>query len=167
MLPSNKHHTSKCGMFRIVIYILLNQNAYGTSTKKIKQWKFSEQLCQTAIVFSCSWDSWRNAWVTQRLKEATKLYFTYYSRVVIILFNRVLYKLAFSTDSFVKLAFCLSALFALCQIRYNLHKLYNICMITAYIVGVRYSVFLCHKHLNTRLKIAFNKKHTSNKLFSV
>ena len=31
---------------------------------------------------------------------------------------------------------------ALCRIRYNLHKLYNICIINVYIVGVRFSVIL-------------------------
>ena len=29
--------------------------------------KFSEQLCQEAIIFSCSGYSWRNGWVTQGL----------------------------------------------------------------------------------------------------
>ena len=45
------------------------------------------------------------------LKGAKKLYFTYYSCVVIILLNTGLYKSAFSTNSFRKLIFCLSALF--------------------------------------------------------
>ena len=37
------------------------------------------------------------------LKEATKLYFTHYSYVVIILFNKCLYRFVFSTYSFGKL----------------------------------------------------------------
>ena len=66
----------------------------------------------------------------------------------------------------------LSAVFTLCQIRYSLHKLYNICMIIIYIVDVRYSVFLFSLISNkryrvkniwiqTHLKLAFNKKHAS------
>ena len=76
------------------------------------------------------------------MKEAAKLYFTQYSRAVIILFNTGLYKSSFSNDSFGKLVFCISAIFALCRIRCNLHKRYNICIIFIYIAGVRYSVFL-------------------------
>ena len=48
-------------------------------------------------------------------KRATNYYFTYYSYVVIILFNTGLYKSAFSTDSFEKLVVCISAFFASCQ----------------------------------------------------
>ena len=76
------------------------------------------------------------------VKGATKLHFTHYSCVVIILFHTSLYKSAFSTDSFGKLVFCIFALFALCGIRCDLHKLYNICTIIAYIVGDMYSAFL-------------------------
>ena len=70
------------------------------------------------------------------------MYFTHYSCVVIILFNTGLYKSAFSTDSLGKLVVCISAFFALCRIRCNLHKIYIICTIVVYTVGVRYSVFL-------------------------
>ena len=61
------------------------------------------------------------------VKEATKLYFTYYSCVVVILFNTSLYKSVFSTYSFEKLVFCLSTAFAFSacsefDVR-NLHKL--------------------------------------------
>ena len=63
-------------------------------------------------------------------------------RFVLSYINTGLYKSAFSTDSFKKLVFCPSSLFASCQIRCNLHKLYNIRMIIIYIVGVRYTVFL-------------------------
>ena len=72
-----------------------------------------------------------------------EIYFMYHSCVVIILFNTGLYKSAFPIDSLEKLVSCLSAVFALCQIRCNLHKLYNMCMIIiCIVVGVRYSVFL-------------------------
>ena len=77
------------------------------------------------------------------LQGAMKLYFTHYSCVVIILFNTGLYKSVFSIDSFGRLAFCLSALFAfVCGIRRDPHKLHNICIIIVYIVGIRYSLFL-------------------------
>ena len=69
------------------------------------------------------------------IKGATKLYFTHYSCVVIILFNTGSYKSAFSTISFGKLVFCFSALSALCRIRCILHKLYNICVIIVYVVS--------------------------------
>ena len=70
------------------------------------------------------------------IKGATKLlHVAHYSCVVIILFNTGLYKSAFSTDSFGKLVFCFSAPFCVMSIRCNLHKLYNICIITVYIVG--------------------------------
>ena len=71
---------------------------------------------------------------------------------------------------------CISALFALCRIRWNLHKLYNICTIIVYIAGVRYSVFLfslISKKRNvisiwiqTHLKKTFNNKHVSRELLS-
>ena len=90
------------------------------------------------------------------IKGATKLCFKHYLCVVIILFNKGLYKPGFSTDSFGKLVFSVSVLFVSCQIRYKLHKLYNIDMIMVYIVGVRYTFILTiskrrsrHKHLNT------------------
>ena len=54
---------------------------------------------------------------TEKLKGATKFYFTHYACVVIILFNMGLYKSAFSTDSFGKLAFCLSVL---CQTEFDI-----------------------------------------------
>ena len=82
------------------------------------------------------------------LKGAKELYFTYYSCVVIILLNTGLYKSAFSTNSFRKLiflsfcAFCLCFLLALCRLRFNLHKLCNICIINIYVVGVRRCMFL-------------------------
>ena len=55
-------------------------------------------------------------YVISSVKGATKLYFTHYSCVVIILFNTGLYKSAFSISSFGKLVFCLSAPFVLCLI---------------------------------------------------
>ena len=58
------------------------------------------------------------------VKGAARFYFTHYAWVVIILVSTGLYESAFPTDSFGKLGFCLSAL----CIRYNLHKLYNICI---------------------------------------
>ena len=104
-------------------------------------------------------------------KGATKLYFTHYSCVVIILFHMSLYKSAFSTDSFGKLVFCIFALFALCGIRCDLHKLYNICTIIAYIAGDRYSVSLFSKEIRvtniwirTHLKKVSNNKHASQEL---
>ena len=74
--------------------------------------------------------------------RTTKLYFTNYSCVVIILLHKGLYKFVFSTDPFGKLVFCLSTFFTLCRIQCNLHKLYNICIIIVYIASVRYPVFL-------------------------
>ena len=54
-------------------------------------------------------DNWRHANTVSRLtvvaKGATKLYFMYYLRVVIILFSTGLYKLAFPTCSFGKTRF--------------------------------------------------------------
>ena len=44
-------------------------------------------------------------------KGATKLYFTHYSSVVIVLFDMGLYKSGFLTFHFGKLPFCLSAPF--------------------------------------------------------
>ena len=49
------------------------------------------------------------------VKGAAKLYFIDYSSLVIILLSTGLYKSAFSTDSFGKLGFGLSAVFALCK----------------------------------------------------
>ena len=46
------------------------------------------------------------------IKEAAKMYFVYYSCVVIILFSRSLYKSAFSGYSFGKLGYRLSVFFA-------------------------------------------------------
>ena len=59
------------------------------------------------------------------IKGAMELYFMHYSCVDIILFITGLYKSAFSTDSFGKLVFCFSELFALCQ---KLFKHYSICI---------------------------------------
>ena len=72
----------------------------------------------------------------------TKLYFTHYSFVFIILFHTFLQMSSFSTYFLGKLVFCIFALFAMCEIRFSLHKFYSICTITASIEGVRYSVFL-------------------------
>ena len=74
--------------------------------------------------------------------KTTKLYFTHYSFVFIILFHTFLQMLSFSTYFLGKLVFCIFALFAMCEIRFSLHKFYSICTITASIEGVRYSVFL-------------------------
>ena len=52
--------------------------------------------------------------INSLFKAAMKLYFMHYLCVVIILFNTGLYKSAFSPDTFGKLFFCLSVLFALC-----------------------------------------------------
>ena len=79
------------------------------------------------------------------LKGATKLYFTHYSCVVIILFSTRLYQSVFSTYSFGKLVFCLSALFmfsACSEFDVTVLNFYDICIIIIYIVGVRYSVLL-------------------------
>ena len=80
--------------------------------------------------------------IGKTIKGATKLY---YSWVVIILFNMCLYKSVFSTYSFWKLVFCLSAVFvfpAYSEFDLILINFYNICTIIIYIVGVRYSVFM-------------------------
>ena len=66
------------------------------------------------------------------VKGATKSYFTHYSCVVIILFNTGFRKSAFSTDFFGKLVFRVSSLSALYQIRCNLYKLYNICIVKVF-----------------------------------
>lgn len=80
--------------------------------------------------------------ISSIIKGATKSDFRHYSYAVIILFNPALYNSVFSTDSFRKLVFCLSELFALRRIWCNLYKRYNICIIIVYKAGVRYSVFL-------------------------
>ena len=92
-------------------------------------------------------------YVISSVKGATKLYFTHYSCVVIILFNTGLYKSAFSISSFGKLVFCLSAPFVLCLIWYNLDKVCNICLVIVNILGVRYSVFL--------FSLVFKKRYAS------
>ena len=69
------------------------------------------------------------------MKGTTKLHFTHYLCVVIIFINTGLYKSAFFTDSFGKLAFCFYTLFALCRIRCNFRKLHNICIIIVYILS--------------------------------
>ena len=66
--------------------------------------------------------------INSLFKGAMKLYFMHYLCVVIILFNTGLYKSAFSPDTFGKLFFCLSVLFALCWIWGTLHKHYSICI---------------------------------------
>ena len=77
------------------------------------------------------------------------------------------YKSAFSTYSFGKLVFLfflhfLCFLPVLCQILYNIHKLYNIRIINFYIVGVRYSMFLFSqsaiRHLQDVLKMSYQDK---------
>ena len=124
--------------------------------------------------------------MSKTIKEATKLYFTHYSCVVIILFNTSLNESVFSTYSFGKLdLFFLSAhfVFSHCSeliifINELIFKNFcNICIIIIYIVGVRYYVFLFsfitsrlnnlweltrHKNLIT----ALIKKHASRKLLS-
>ena len=107
------------------------------------------------------------------IKGATKLYFGHYSYVVIILFNTDLYKSAFSTDSFVKLIFCLFMLSALRWIEFDITfinfvtlALHNQCKCQVLCVFFSH-LFLKrdtgHKHLST----SFNKrKHASRELLS-
>ena len=86
--------------------------------------------------------------------------------MVIILFNTGSYKTAFSTDSFVKLTFCLTALFALCwRIEFNvtfinfmkfaLHNQYKYQVLCAFVLCYFWNEISRHKHLN----IAFNKEN--------
>ena len=75
------------------------------------------------------------------IKRATKLYFTHYSCVLIILFNKDLDKSAFLTFTYKKLVFHLSVFFDCSVIQFHLHKLYNIYMIIVY-VGISSSVVL-------------------------
>ena len=74
------------------------------------------------------------------------MYFTHYSCVIMIIFNTGLYKSAFSAYSFGKLVFVvcrfLYFLPVLCQIRRDLCKRYNFCIITVFIVGINNSVFM-------------------------
>ena len=72
----------------------------------------------------------------QALKGATKLYFTHYSCVVIVLFNTSLDKSSFSTFSFEKLVLCIVefSVFSSCSVfRFHLHKLHNIYVIIIHI----------------------------------
>ena len=67
--------------------------------------------------------------------------------MIITLFNMGFWKSAFATYAFVKLIFCLSALFvfsAVFCVEFDviLVNFYNIYTIIVFIVGVRYSVFL-------------------------
>ena len=74
-------------------------------------------------------------------KGATKLYFTCYSCVVIILFNKGLYKSAFCTYSFEKLVFCLSTktVFSTCSEFDEIFiNFYDICLVIIYIEGNLY-----------------------------
>ena len=108
-----------------------------------------------------------------RLKGAAKLYFTHYSRVVIILSNTGLSKSAFSTDSFGNLVYCFSTVYPLCQVEFNVtfRNFKTFAFIINADLSIRYSVFLfsliskkCHKHWS----IAFNKrKHVSRELFEL
>ena len=78
-------------------------------------------------------------------KGARKSFFMHYSCVVIILFNTGLHKSVFSTYSFGKLVFCLSALFVFSscsEFDVIFINYCNICIIIIDITGVRYSVFL-------------------------
>ena len=89
-------------------------------------------------------------WQPKQFKGATKLYFTNYACVVIIMFNTSLYKSVFSADAFGKLTFCFSTLLALCRIEFNVtfinfitFALHNHCL-CKYQQGCfssRYSVF--------------------------
>ena len=82
------------------------------------------------------------------MTRATKLYYTHYSHVVIILFNADLDESAFSTYSFGKLVYCLSS-FSLFSdsfiFRYYLHKQYNISFIlcTIPVWSLFHSVWVC------------------------
>ena len=78
-------------------------------------------------------------------KGATKLYFTHYSCVVIVLFNKGLYSSVFSTILLENQSFCLSAFFvfsACSEFDVMFMNFCNICITTIHIVDVRYSVFL-------------------------
>ena len=96
-------------------------------------------------------------------KGATKFYFTHYLHMVIILFNTGLYKSAFSTFSFGKLAFCISVapVFSVSSllfwIRCYLHsRAYHICIIIVEI-GVRWSVISFSLYYENLIKHAFRK----------
>ena len=75
-------------------------------------------------------------WQLKHFKGATKLYFTNYACVVIIVFDTSLYKS--DADAFGKLAFCFSTLLALCRIELHNHCL---CKYQQGCFGIRYSVF--------------------------
>ena len=78
--------------------------------------------------------------IIEFLKGATSLFFTHYSCVAVILFNTGLYMSALSTFSFGKLVFSLSVLFvfSVCsEIDIIFINFDNICIIIAYIAGVR------------------------------
>ena len=86
--------------------------------------------------------------VAKRLKGAANL--THYSCVVIILFNTGLCKSLFSTYSFGRLVFCLSALFvitACSEFDAPFINFCNICIIIIYIAGV--TCFCSHLPLLT------------------
>ena len=84
-------------------------------------------------------------------------------------FSTRVYQSAFSTYSFGKIVFLLFFFWhflcflpVLCQILYNIHKLYNIRIINFYIVGVSYSMFLFSqsgiRHLQDVLKMSYQDK---------
>ena len=79
------------------------------------------------------------------LKGATKLYFAHYLCGVIILFNTSLDKSAFSTYSFGKLVFRLSAfsMFPSCSVfLFHLRQFYYNIYIIFVFIGVSYSMIL-------------------------
>ena len=87
-------------------------------------------------------------------KGATKLYFTHYSCVVIVLFNTGLYKSVFSTYSFGRQVFLSFCAFSVCfEFKVIFINFYNICIITIHIVGVRFSCsHVSLSHLNNLWK---------------
>ena len=118
---NRKRIKRRCPYFELLLFLSAKTKYYKSQT--MEQWQLysqyfiSQYICLLVLMYLFVLKEQRNC----------------ISRVVsvsrnIILFNTGLYKSPFSTNSFGKLVFCLSALFASCQIRCNLHKLYNICM---------------------------------------
>ena len=97
-------------------------------------------------------------------KGATKLYFTHYSCVVIVLFNKGLYSSVFSTILLENQSFCLSAFFvfsACSEFDVMFMNFCNICITTIHIVDVRYSVFLFSR---ITFRVLLNRAPTSTQL---
>ena len=80
------------------------------------------------------------------LKGTTKLYFPHYLYAVIFcsiwVYSILHFPLILSENQCFVFLNIMCFLPVLCRIRCNINKLYNICLIIVYILGVRYSVLL-------------------------